>query len=176
MREFCRIFVQRLAAIFRRHRLEDDLDAELRSHLEMAVELNLRRGMTAEDARREALRGFGGVEQTKELYRDQRGLPMIETTLQDLRFGFRMLRRSPGFSILAILCLTLGIGANAAVFSWIEGILFRPYPLVVNQDQLLAVVGTNRAASGTDDVSWPDFLDLQRGSTLVDAFIAEKIT
>src|SRR5712692_557049 len=96
--------------------------------------------------------------------------------LQDLRFGFRMLRRSPGFSILAILCLTVGIGANAAVFSWIEGILLRPYPLVANQDRLLAVAGTNRGAPGTSDVSWPDFVDLQRSCTLIDAFIAEKIT
>jgi predicted permease len=176
MRELCRIFLQRLAALFRRRRLEDDLDAELRSHLEMAVELNLRKGMTAEDARREALRSFGGVDQTKELYRDQRGLPMIETTLQDLRFGLRMLRRSPGFSILAILCLTLGIGANAAVFSWVEGILFRPYPSVTHQEQLLALTGTARGETGAIDLSsWPDFLDLQRSCTLFDAFFVSKI-
>jgi hypothetical protein len=122
MREPLHIFIHRLAALFRRRRLEDDLDEELRSHLEMAVELNLSKGVSPEDARREALRNFGGVEQTKEFYRDQRGLPLLETTLQDLRFGLRLFRRSPGFSILAILCLTLGIGANAAVFSWIEGI------------------------------------------------------
>ena len=175
MRESWRIFIRRLAALFRRRGLEADLDAELRSHLEMAVELNLRKGMSAEDARREALRSFGGVEQTKELYRDQRGLPMIETALQDLRFGFRMLRRSPGFSALAVLCLTLGIGANAAVFSWIEGILFRPYPAVTHQERLLALGGTERGEARGTPISWPDFVDLQRSCTLFDAFFVTKI-
>jgi predicted permease len=175
MREFFRTLIHRLAALFRGRRLEDDLDAELRSHLEMAFELNLRKGMSAEEARREALRSFGGVEQTKENYRDQRGLPMIETTLQDLRFGLRMLRRSPGFSLLAILCLTLGIGANAAVFSWVEGILFRPYPAVTHQEQLLALTGTARGESEPSAISWPDLLDLQRSCTLIDSFIVTKI-
>src|SRR5437867_10692622 len=176
MREFFRVSVHRLIAFFRRRRLEDDLDEELRSHLEMAVELKLRKGMTAEDARHEALRSFGGVEQTKEIYRDQRGLPLIETTLQDLRFGFRMLRRSPGFSALAILCLTLGIGANAAVFSWIEGILFRPYPAVTHQDRLVAVGGTARGEARGNPLSWPDFLDLQRSCTLCETLFVSKIT
>jgi predicted permease len=175
MRESFRTFPQRLAALFRRRRLENDLDDEFRSHLEMSIELNLRKGMTPADARREALRSFGGLEQTKELYRDQRGLPMIETTLQDLRFGLRMLGRSPGFSALAILCLTLGIGANAAVFSWIEGILFRPYPAVTHQEQLLALAGTARGESGHTALSWPDFADLQRNCTLFDAFFVSKI-
>src|SRR3989442_9518214 len=176
MRESCRVSIHCLAALFRRRHLEDDLDAELRSHLEMAAELNLRKGMATEDARREALRGFGGIEQIKEVYRDQRGLPIIETTLRDLRFGFRMLRRSPGFSILAILCLTLGIGANAAVFSWVEGILFRPYPAVSHQERLFALTGTARSEAGATALSWPDFLDLQRSCTLFDSFIVTKIT
>ena len=175
MRATFRSMVQRLASFFRRRRLEDDLDDELRSHLEMSIELNLRRGMSPAAARREALRSFGGVEQTKEIYRDQRGLPMIETTLQDLRFGLRMLRRSPGFSILAILCLTLGIGANAAVFSWVEGILFRPYPLVSHQERLLALAGTARDEKSTE-TSWPDLLDLQRNCKFLDALFVSKIT
>src|SRR5260370_24657320 len=175
MREFFRTVMQRLAALFRRRRLEDDLDEELRSHLEMAVEMNMGKGMSAEDARREALRNFGGVEQTKENYRHQRGLPMIETTVQDLRFGLRMLRRSPGFSVLAILCLTLGIGAHAAVLSWVEGILFRPYPAVAHQEQLLAITGTARGESGPTGTSWPDILDLQRSCRLIDSFIVTKI-
>src|SRR6266851_4696419 len=176
MREFFGTFIRRVMALFRRRRLEDDLDEELRTHLEMAVELNLGKGMSAEDARREALRSFGGVEQTKENYRDQRGLPMIETTLQDLRFGLRMLRRSPGFSILAILCLTLGIGANAAVFSWIEGILFRPYPAVAHQESLVAVGGTSRDEPQGTSLSWPDFQDLQRSCTLCETLFVSKIT
>src|SRR6266566_1869961 len=175
MRELCRTLGHRLAALFRGRHLEDDLDAELRSHLEIAIERNLRRGMGPEQARREALLDLGGVEQTKEIYREQRGLPMIETALQDLRFGFRMLRRSPGFSALAILCLTLGIGANAAVFSWIEGILFRPYPAVTHQERLLALGGTERGEARGTPISWPDFVDLQRSCTLFDAFFVTKI-
>src|SRR5580704_18740794 len=148
MSEFGKAAMRRVAALFRRRRLEEELHAEVRAHLEMSAEMNRRAGMSEEEARREALRSFGGVEQTKERYREQRGLPMIETTLQDLRFGLRMLRRSPGFSVLAIVCLTLGIGANAAVFSWVEGILFRPYPLVSHEDRLVAVSGTARGATG----------------------------
>jgi macrolide transport system ATP-binding/permease protein len=174
MGEPLRMFLRRLATLFCRRRLEDDLDEELRSHLEMAVELNLCKGMATEDARREALRSFGGVEQTKENYRDQRGLPMIETTLQDLRFGLRMLRRSPGFTVLAILCLTFGIGANAAVFSWVEGILLRPYPLVSHQERLVALSGTVR--DERDETSWPDLLDVQRSCTLCETLFVSNIT
>jgi len=96
--------------------------------------------------------------------------------LQDLRFGFRMLRRSPGFSLLAILCLTLGIGANAAVFSWIEGILFRPYPAVTHQERLVAIGGTSRGEAGGTPLSWPDFQDLQRSCTLCETVFVSKIT
>src|SRR6266404_5980718 len=95
---------------------------------------------------------------------------------KDLRFGFRMLRRNPGFSIVAILCLTLGIGANAAVFSWIEGILLRPFPAVAHQERLMAIAGTNRSEPGNPDVAWSDFVDFQRNCTLIDAFIADRIT
>jgi macrolide transport system ATP-binding/permease protein len=176
MTEFLRTLTARVVALFRRHRLDEDLDEELRSHLEMAMELKQSQGMSAEQARREALLGLGGIEQTKQIYREQRGLPVIETALQDLRFGLRMLWRSPGFSILAILCLTLGIGANAAVFSWMEGLLFRPYPLVAHQERLLALGGTARGESGHTALSWPDFLDLQRNSTLLDTLFVTKIT
>ncbi|MBZ5596090.1 MAG: ABC transporter permease [Acidobacteriia bacterium] len=96
--------------------------------------------------------------------------------LQDLRYGIRMLRRSPGFSVLAILCLTLGIAATTSVFSWIEGILLRPFPAVTHQERMMAVAGTDRSVPGHTDVSWPDFVDLQKNCTLFDAFIVDRIT
>ncbi len=100
----------------------------------------------------------------------------MQTFLQDLRFGFRMLRRSPGFSILAILCLTLGIGTNAAVLSWIEGILIHPYPLVAHQDRMFALNATTRGETGYTGLSYPEFLDYEKNSTLFESFIIDKIT
>ena len=100
----------------------------------------------------------------------------MQTLFQDLRFGFRMLRRSPGFSILALLCLTLGIGTNAAVLSWIEGILIRPYPLVPHQDRMFALIGTTRGVPGHNGLSYPDFVDLEKNSTLFESFIIDRIT
>ena len=100
----------------------------------------------------------------------------VESFFQDFRFALRMLRRSLGFTILAVLCLTLGIGANTAVFSWIEGILFRPYPAVSHQERLVAVSGIARGETGATELSWPDFLDLQRNCTLCEAVFVSKIT
>jgi macrolide transport system ATP-binding/permease protein len=100
----------------------------------------------------------------------------MQTFLQDLRFGFRMLRRSPGFSVLAILCLTLGIGTNAAVLSWIEGILIRPYPLVTHQDRMFALNATTRGENGYTGLSYPEFLDYEKNSTLFESFTIDKIT
>ncbi len=170
-----RVFLKRLCGPLRKRNLEHDLDEEIHHHLQMEIAENVRKGMAADDARSAALRQFGGVAQIKETYRETRGLPMLQVLWQDMRFGFRMLRRNPGFSSLAILCLTLGIGANAAVFSWIEGILLRPFPLVTHQERMMAVTGTDRATPGHDDVSWPDFVDFQENCTLFDAFIVDRI-
>jgi macrolide transport system ATP-binding/permease protein len=159
-----------------RDRRDADLDAELRAHLRMAEADRMARGESPEAAAAGARREFGNVGEVKHVTRQMWSGVWLEGLMQDLRFGFRMLRRSPGFSILAILCLTLGIGANAAVYSWIEGVLLRPYPKVVEQDRLLVVAGTVRGAPGADELSWPDFLDLKRNSTLFEAFVADKIT
>src|SRR5260221_12770049 len=98
----------------------------------------------------------------------------MQTVLQDLRFGFRILRRSPGFSILAILCLTLGIGTNTPALSWIEGILIRPYPLVAHQDRMVALSGTIRGTEKSG-LSYPDLRDFEKNSTLFESFIVDKI-
>jgi predicted permease len=167
-------WVRRLRATF--SRAEGDFDEERRFHIEERTDEYVRNGMSQSEARRTALKRFGNAALTKEQTQDVDRFRGIHDLGRDARYACRMLRRSPGFSLLAILCLTLGIGANAAVFSWIEGILLRPYPLVADQDRLFAVTGTNRGAPGNTDVSWPDWLDLQRNSTLVEAFIGEKIT
>jgi predicted permease len=91
----------------------------------------------------------------------------------DLRIGIRVLRRSPGFSLVAVLCLTLGVAATTSVFSWIEGILLRPFPKVARQERMFAMTGTDR--NGRTDISWPDFRDLRKNSRLVEAFVAEHI-
>jgi macrolide transport system ATP-binding/permease protein len=171
-----RVFLSRLAGLVRKGTLERDMDDELDFHLQMEIDENLRQGMQPAEARSQAHRRLGGVAQLKETYRETHALPIIEVLWQDIRFGFRMLRRSPGFSLLAILCLTLGIGATTAVFSWIEGILLRPFPLVAHQERMMAITGTDRVTHDRDDVSFPDFLDFAKHCTLFDAFIVDRIT
>jgi predicted permease len=166
----------RLRSFFRREQVDEELRDELRDHLEQQIRENLAAGMSPEEARYAALRALGGVTQIEQQCRDARGGGVVDDLVQDLRYGFRQLFRSRGFSILAILCLTLGIGANAAVFSWIEGILFRPYPAVAHQERLLAIGGTARGETGATGISWPDFLDLQRSCTLCETFFVSKIT
>ena len=166
----------RLRSLFRRTQVDGELEDELQDHVERQIRENMARGMTTGEARRSALLALGSVTKVEDECRERRGVSAIEHIAQDLRYGFRQLRRSPGFSGLAILCLTLGIGANAAVFSWIEGILFRPYPAVTHQERLLALAGTEVGEPHATETSWPDILDLQRGCTLVDAFIVSKIT
>ena len=153
MMHLLRTMTARVIALFRKRSLDSDLDQELRSHVEMATDLNLRRGMSAEQARREALLSFGGVETTKQVYREQRGLPIIETTLQDLRYALRMLRRKPGFAIVAVLSIALGIGANTAIFSLIYALLLRSLP-VPNPGELVQV-GIVIAGKPSDSFSYP---------------------
>jgi predicted permease len=170
-----RVAWSRVSGLFKRNVIERDMHKEMQFHLDMLVQELETAGMSAEDARKTAKRRFGNLTRLQEQGREIRGGGMLEEFGQDLHYGIRMLRRSPGFAALAILCLTVGIGANAAVYSWIEGVLLRPYPLVANQDRLFVISGTFPGAVKGTDISWPDFLDFRRHSTLIDAFIAEKI-
>ena len=121
-------FIGRLKAVFTGHRLDDDLDEELRFHLQMATEENLARGMPSEEARRRALQSLGGVDQTKERVRDQRGFPGLELLGRDVAHALRSLRRHPGYTAAAVVSLALGIGANTAVFTLVDALVLRPLP------------------------------------------------
>src|SRR5690349_11952016 len=157
---------KRLRSFFNPDQADHELKEELCQHLEQQTQANVAHGMLPEEARIAALRAMGGLAQIEEQCRDVRSGRILQDFAQDLRYGLRQLRRSPGFSALAILCLTLGIGANAAVFSWVEGILSRPYPAVAHQEQLVAIAGTERGQAQGTALSWPDFQDLKRNCTL----------
>jgi len=166
----------RLRSLFHPNLVDEELKEELREHLDQQIQANIARGMSAEEARHLAIREMGGLTQIEQRCRDARGGHALRDFVQDLHYGFRQLGRSPGFSVLAVLCLTLGIGANVTVFSWLEGILFRPYPAVAHQERLFAVAGTARGQNGPTPISWPDFLDLERSCTLCEEFFVSKIT
>lgn len=161
-----RAFIARWRGLFAGEHDDRDLAEELQAHLEMQIEDNLRSGMTPEEARREALLKSGGVELSKELYRDRRGLPAVEALLRDLRNTLRLLRRNPAFVAAAVASLALGIGVNASVFTLLDQLLLQRLP--VAEPHELVMIWSAGESLGDDRVSnalsYPMYQDLQRHS------------
>jgi putative ABC transport system permease protein len=156
-----RSLLVRVATLWSRARVDRDIAAELESHLQLHIDDNLRAGLAPDEARRRAVLALGGVEATRERCRDQRGLPLIDGLGQDVVLAVRALRTHPGFSVVAILTLALGIGANSAIFSVVNAVLLRPLPFA-DPSRLVMVFATDAARGDQYDVaSYPAFLDWQ---------------
>jgi predicted permease len=167
-----RAWLMRIAGLFNAGRTDRELSDELRSHIEMHTEDNLRQGMNPAEARRDALIKLAGVDATKERYRDRRGIPWLEALMKDARFGVRILRRSPGFTAVAVITLGLGIGANTAIFSIVNAVLLRPLPYP-DPGRLVMVWATDERRGVTEDVtSYPDFEDWKSQNTVFESMAA----
>jgi MacB-like periplasmic core domain len=147
---------------FSRKKWEREMNDELRFHIEQQTTTNIAAGMTPQEARRQAVLRFGGVEAVKEDCREERRGFWLETLWADVRYGLRMLRKSPGFTIVAILTLALGIGANTAIFSVVYAVLFRPLPYA-NPQQLVVVFSAKpQEGIAMTGVTYPDFEEWRR--------------
>lgn len=165
----------RFAALFRRGRLDREMDEELRTHLERETEQNLARGLSPADARYAALRAFGGVEQIKERERDARGGRFAQDVLRDVRFAWRSLRRSPGFTTLVVLTLGLGIGVTTTVFCWTQHMWFQPLQ-GVEQQRHMVVLTTRFGDTMADTVSLPDLRDARELKNVFADIIGSQVT
>ena len=158
--------LRRWRALTRKDEMDHELDEEMRFHLERDIEQNIRNGMTPEDARYAALRAFGGVDQSKEECRSARGVGFIDNVVRDVSYSGRVLFKSYAFTIVVVLTLALGIGANTAIFSFANGILLRPLPYP-ESDRLAVLEETSLKEGGINiGVSYPNFLDWKEQNTV----------
>jgi predicted permease len=152
----------RLRSVLRRGTVESEMEEELRFHSQRQLEKYLKAGMSGDEAQRQVRMNFGGLEQVKEDCRDARGVSLIESLVQDLRYGWRMLLKSPGFAAAALFTLALGIGANTAIFSVVYGILLRPLPF--RDVSRLVLLNETEPQVGDVSVSYPNFQDWRKQS------------
>jgi len=158
-----RAWFARLGELAFRQRRDLELAAEMESHLQMHIADGVRSGLAPEEARRQAVLALGGIDQTKENYRDRRGLPALEAVIQDVRFGVRMLRKNPGFTAVAVLTLALGIGATTAIFTVVNAVLIRPLPF--KDPSSLVMLWENSLGLTKSPFSAPDFAFVQRSQS-----------
>ncbi len=165
-----RRFFARLASLATRRAQDERLREEIEEHIALQTAENLRAGLSSVEARRQAMLKFGGVEAIKEDYRAGRGLLFVENLLQDVRFGLRSLRRTPGLSAFVVITLALGIGMTSATFSMVDALIFRPYP-VPQASAVVTLVSTTHD-SPFDDFSYREYLDIRDRTNSYDGVIA----
>jgi predicted permease len=156
------MIVLRLRSLFRRRQVDQELDEEIREHLDHLTNDYIAKGLAPREAREAALREFGGVVQAKENCRDARKVNWLQNFLQDVRFGMRMLRKSRGVTAVVVIALALGVGANTAIFSIVNGFLLRPLPVPSPEQIAFLAIQQKDAPIGSSGFSYPEFLDFRR--------------